>query len=213
MMERILNYIKLDFMCQQSWLKYWIIVVAWATLISFDKSWGIIGTAAFAVLFTSILLPNFFNTEERDGTDRLLSSLPLTQSDIVIGRYICGILLGVSVLVVSVSLGTALSTFFDFGPYVEMIPLISIAIGAILFFNGIIFPIGFRFGAVHAKTASAFPMIFFLALIMLFRYVAGVEFLNLLLTNIGSLVFLLGCVIFAIGSVLLSIRIRKKKYT
>jgi len=173
-MTRILNAVKLDYLAGRFYLALYPILFLVALLIG-----TLVKMPVFTVILTIVLAVfiagGVFSTNERNHGEKLYGVLPLKRSDMVVGRYLYGLILGVG--------GTLVASFFgylaswisganmgSFGP--NRAPLTTdptianlifwAAVGfAFLYFCfavAVAFPIYFRFGFSKSYVFTMLPL-------------------------------------------------------
>jgi ABC-type transport system involved in multi-copper enzyme maturation permease subunit len=171
-MDRVLNAVKLDFMTGRFYLALYPLLFILGLVI---------GTVVQMPIFTVILVivlgvfiaGGVFSTSEKNHGERLYGTLPLRRRDMVLGRYLYGLVLGVGATVIAGILGFLASwisgaDMSSFGPKRGslMVGADSLvfwaAIGfAFLYFCfsvGVAFPIYFHFGFSKAYVFTMLPL-------------------------------------------------------
>ena len=171
---------------------------------------------SFAMCFIAMTTGYTFSITEKNSMERLYGILPIRKSDMVIGRYIFIIIMGLTALIFSLIAHPVILTIL--GESISVFDYISAAvIGIFLFALYTVFqlPGYYKFGSIKGRVFMYIPVAGFLITLLLITKIPVGEN-NLLFTVINSPVLLiLLAAIFAIVmyvvSILVSIRILKNK--
>ena len=171
---------------------------------------------SFAMCFTAMTTGYTFSITEKNSMERLYGILPIRKSDMVIGRYIFIIIMGLIALIFSLVAHPVILTIL--GETISIFDYISAAvIGIFLFALYTVFqlPGYYKFGSIKGRVFMYIPVAGFLITLLLITKIPVGEN-KLLFTVINSPVLLmLLAVIFVIAmyvvSILVSIKILKNK--
>lgn len=171
---------------------------------------------SFAMCFIAMTTGYTFSITEKNSMERLYGILPIRKSDMVIGRYIFIIIMGLTALIFSLVSHPIILTIL--GETISIFDYISAAvIGIFLFALYTVFqlPGYYKFGSIKGRVFMYIPVAGFLITLLLITKIPVGEN-KLLFTIINSHVLLmLLAVIFVIAmyvvSILVSIKILKNK--
>ena len=171
---------------------------------------------SFAMCFIAMTTGYTFSVTEKNSMERLYSILPIRKSDMVIGRYIFIIIMGLTALIFSLAVHPVILTIL--GETISKFDFINAAaIGIFLFALYTVFqlPGYYKLGSIKGRVFMYIPVAGFLITLLLITKIPVSES-RLLLTVINSPVLLmLSAVIFVAAmytvSILVSIKILKNK--
>ncbi len=171
---------------------------------------------SFAMCFIAMTTGYTFSITEKNSMERLYGILPIRKSDIVIGRYIFIIIMGITALIFSLIAHPVILTIL--GESISIFDFISAAtIGIFLFALYTVFqlPGYYKFGSIKGRVFMYIPVAGFLITLLLITKIRVGES-KLFLTVINSPVLLiLLAIIFVVAmyviSILVSIKILKNK--
>ena len=171
---------------------------------------------SFAMCFIAMTTGYTFSITEKNSMERLYGILPIRKSDMVIGRYIFIIIMGLTALIFSLVAHPVILTIL--GETISIFDYISAAvIGIFLFALYTVFqlPGYYKLGSIKGRVFMYIPVAGFLITLLLITKIPVGES-RLLLTVINSLVrLMLSAVIFVVAmyavSILVSIQILKNK--
>ena len=159
-MNRILNATKLDFYAGKSMLR----LTAALAIIAI-----IIGVAAhgpeYAMMFTMVFgvtsCGSVFSVHEKSHSDKLYGILPLKKSEMIIGRYLYGLSIGVVYIIFAALLGFVLWQVL--GDSADLTPFgywATLGVGFVYFgfAMGVTYPIFFKFSFSKAYVFTMIPM-------------------------------------------------------
>ena len=168
-MNRILSAAKLDFYAAKSMLK----LTAALAVIAI-----IIGLAAhgpeYAMMFTMVFgvtsCGSVFSVHEKSHSDKLYGILPLKKSEMILGRYLYGLSIGVAYIIFAAIMGAVLWQIM--GAAADLTPLgywATLGVGFVYFgfAMGVAFPIYFKFSFGKAYVFTMVPM-YIIAVFILF---------------------------------------------
>ena len=171
---------------------------------------------SFAMCFIAMTTGYTFSITEKNSMERLYGILPIRKSDMVIGRYIFIIIMGLIALIFSLVAHPVILTIL--GETISIFDYISAAvIGIFLFALYTVFqlPGYYKFGSIKGRVFMYIPVAGFLITLLLITKIPVGES-KLLFTVINSpILLMLLAVIFVIAmyvvSILVSIKILKNK--
>ena len=171
---------------------------------------------SFAMCFIAMTTGYTFSVTEKNSMERLYGILPVRKSDMVIGRYLFIIIMGLTALIFSLAAQPVILIIL--GETVSIFDFISAAItGIFLFALYTVFqlPGYYKLGSIKGRVFMYIPVAGFLITLLLITKIPVGES-RLLLTVINSLVrLMLSAVIFVVAmyavSILVSIQILKNK--
>ena len=171
---------------------------------------------SFAMCFIAMTTGYTFSITEKNSMERLYGILPIRKSDMVIGRYIFIIIMGLTALIFSLIAHPVILTIL--GESISIFDYISaVVIGIFLFALYTVFqlPGYYRFGSIKGRVFMYIPVAgFLITLLLITKSPVGES--KLLFTVINSpILLMLLAVIFVIAmyvvSILVSIKILKNK--
>ena len=171
---------------------------------------------SFAMCFIAMTTGYTFSITEKNSMERLYGILPIRKSDMVIGRYIFIIIMGLTALIFSLVSHPVILTIL--GESISIFDYISAAvIGIFLFALYTVFqlPGYYKFGSIKGRVFMYIPVAgFLITLLLITKSPVGES--KLLFTVINSpILLMLLAVIFVIAmyvvSILVSIKILKNK--
>lgn len=171
---------------------------------------------SFAMCFIAMTTGYTFSITEKNSMERLYGILPIRKSDMVIGRYIFIIIMGLTALIFSLIAHPVILTIL--GESISIFDYISAAvIGIFLFALYTVFqlPGYYRFGSIKGRVFMYIPVAgFLITLLLITKSPVGESKLLFTVINFPILLMLLA-VIFVITmyvvSILVSIKILKNK--
>jgi len=220
-MNRIQNAIKLDFYTIRSAstaLMLSVIAIVVSSLIGVATKQPVF-TLAFFMVFAVLVSSTVFSINEKCRSEKLYGILPLKKSDMITGRYLYGLIIGVVGLAVAIVLTLVISAIRGNGPDIFLFLLV-LALGFAYYCLGIgiSFPIYFKFTYTKAYVFTMLPVYFVYLVGMLLARKTG--FLNSLDQSVGffsthlALIPVIGVaagLIFLAVSAVISNRIYRKK--
>ena len=214
-MSNIWKSAKLDFSLVKPYVKticFTMVLPVVFTVINRSLLTGI----SFAMCFIAMTTGYTFSVTEKNSMERLYGILPIRKSDMVIGRYIFIIIMGLIALIFSLVAHPVILTIL--GETISIFDYISAAvIGIFLFALYTVFqlPGYYRFGSIKGRVFMYIPVAgFLITLLLITKSPVGES--KLLFTVINSpILLMLLAVIFVIAmyvvSILVSIKILKNK--
>lgn len=157
-MNRILNATKLDFLAAKSALGMTAILLLIGIVIG-ALAHGSIYTMIFTMVFSVTACGSIFPTHERSHSDKLYGILPLKKSEMIMGRYLYALIIGVVYVVIAAILGCIMSRVtgdnLDVLNYWATLALAFIYFG---FAVGVSYPIYLKFSFAKAYVFTMLPM-------------------------------------------------------
>lgn len=157
-MNRILNATKLDFFASKSTLKMTAILMLFAVVIG-AVSKGPVYTMLFTMVFAVTSCGTVFSTHEKNHSDKLYGILPLKKAEMIMGRYLYALIIGVVYavlagilgIVMSQITGTSLDSFSFWGTLMLAFIYFSFAVS-------IAYPIYLKFSFAKAYLFTMLPI-------------------------------------------------------
>jgi len=166
-MNRAFNATKLDFYASRSMIGLTSILVVIGIIIGVVAH-GPEYMMIFMMVFGVSSSGSVFSVHEKSRSDRLYGILPLKKSDIIVGRYLFALIIGLAYAVVAAILGFVLSIIMlgkvDMLPYLAAL---AVAFAYFCFATSIAYPIYFRFSFSKAYVFTMLPM-YIIAVMLLF---------------------------------------------
>ena len=174
-MSNIVKATKLDF----SLVKPYVKVIGFTMLLpiafaAINRS--ILTGVSFAMCFIAMTTGYTFSVTEKNSMERLYGILPVRKSELVVGRYLFVVALGVLALVVS--LITQPFVLRALGETIELFDIISAAVGGLfLFALYTVFQIPgyYKFGSIKGRVFMYIPVAGFLVSLFLFPKLPAVH--------------------------------------
>ena len=157
-MNRILNATKLDFLASMSSLKLAAIFMILAAVVGL-ASHGPDYTMMIMMVFGVTSCGSIFSIHEKSHSDKLYGILPLKKTEMIAGRYLYALIIGVVYVIVASILGAIMSNVMN----ANMTTLTYwVTIGVECFYYcfavGITYPIYLRFTFAKAYVFTMIPM-------------------------------------------------------
>lgn len=144
-MSNILKSMKLDAYILKLYYKSFIALYVLASVIGALTKIQVL-TIVFIMIVTAPFIGLYFSVYEKNGLSRLYGVLPLGKAEVVMGRYLYALFLGITNGIVSVVLVYIISHFkggqID---HLTLITAISVSFLYFCFFIAVLFPIYFKF--------------------------------------------------------------------
>ena len=168
-MSNIVKATKLDF----SLVKPYVKVIGFTMLLpiafaAINRS--ILTGVSFAMCFIAMTTGYTFSVTEKNSMERLYGILPVRKSELVVGRYLFVVALGVLALVVS--LITQPFVLRALGETIELFDIISAAVGGLFLlalYTVFQIPGYYKFGSVNGRVLMYIPVAGFLVTLFLFH--------------------------------------------
>ncbi|MCL5256572.1 MAG: ABC-2 transporter permease [Chloroflexi bacterium] len=157
-MNRILNATKLDFYTARSTLKLSALMFMLVIVIAAAMKQPAF-TMPFVMIFVTYLGGTVFSAQEKNHSDKLYGILPLKRDEMIMGRYLYALVIGVFSLVVAGVLSWVIAGVLN----VSLDPVtfwIALAFAFVYygFAVGVAYPIYFKFGFAKASPFAMLPM-------------------------------------------------------
>ncbi len=214
-MSNIWRFVKLDFSLARPYVKTICFTIALPiAFAAINRS--LMTGISFAMCFTAMISRSMFSITEKNDMERLYGILPVHKSELVIGRYVFIIILGILALLFSLiahpvilsSLGETVSTF-DIA--------VAAVFGIFLFslYTVFLIPGYYKYGSIKGKVFMYIPVSFFVVTLFLFTKIPADDS-GWLITALNSPVLLLlltavSVVIMYVVSILVSVKIVQGK--
>ena len=165
-MSRIFKAAKLDFFACKSMLLLISILVLLGIVIGVATH-GPIYTMMFIMVFGVTSAGAVFSVHEKSHSDKLYGFLPLKKTEMILGRYLYALLIGLAYVVIGAVLGLAMSRIMSSGtsPLAYWATL-AIAFTYYGFATGVAYPIYFKFTFAKAYVFTMVPMYIILVLFL-----------------------------------------------
>jgi ABC-2 type transport system permease protein len=166
LMNRILNATKLDFFASKSALKMTAILLFFAVAIG-ALTKGPIYTMIFTMVFSVTSCGTIFSIHEKSHSDKLYGILPLKKSEMIVGRYLYALIIGMVYVVIAGILGCIVSRIT--GDSLNALSYWSTLALAFIYFSfavGISYPIYLKFSFAKAYVFTMLPMYVIAVLIL-----------------------------------------------
>lgn len=157
-MSRILNAAKLDYFASKSMLRMVSMLVIIGIII------GVIAHGPdymmmFIMVFGVTSAGSIFSVHERSHSDKLYGILPLTKTQMILGRYLYALVIGIIYIVVAGVLGLILTYIMGVG-FDPLVYWATLALGFayFCFATGVAYPIYFKFTFAKAYVFTMIPM-------------------------------------------------------
>ena len=171
---------------------------------------------SFAMCFIAMTTGYTFSITEKNSMERLYGILPIRKSDMVIGRYIFIMIMGLTALIFSLVAHPVILTIL--GETIHAFDIISSAtIGIILFALYTVFqlPGYYKFGSIKGRVFMYIPVAgFLITLLLITKIPIGESKLLFMVVNSPVLLMLLAIIfviVMYVVSILVSIKILKNK--
>jgi len=166
-MNRIRNAVKLDFHAAKATLAMAPVTFIIGIVVGVAAKQPVF-TALFVMLFSVVLGGMVFSIHEKNHTEKLFGTLPLTRTEMIIGRYGYALVIGAVGIVIAAVLSWALSKIID----IPVEPVIywgalAVSFAYYCFAVGVSFAVFFKLGFAKAGTFTMLPMYLLVILFML----------------------------------------------
>jgi len=159
-MKRILSAAKLDFYAGKNMLRLTAVLAIIAVIV------GIVAHGPeYAMFFTMIFgvtsCGSVFQVHEKNNSDKLYGILPLKKSEMILGRYLYGLIIGLAYIVFAGILGFVLWKIMGSGANLTTLGYwATLGVGFVYFgfAMGVAFPIYFKFSFSKAYVFTMLPM-------------------------------------------------------
>lgn len=205
-MNRILNATKLDFYACKSALGMTAILLLIGVVIGVMTHLPIY-TMIFTMVFAVTSSGSVFPTHERSHSDKLYGILPLKRAEMIVGRYLFALIIGVVYDVFAGILGFTMSRIMNVS--LDSFTFWTTLMLAFIYFSfavGVSYPVFFKFSFAKAYVFTMLPM-YVIAVLILFltkktNFISNLSHVMRFFTDNQVLIPILGILI---GLVLLTI--------
>lgn len=214
-MSNIWRSVKLDFSLVKPYVKticFTMVLPVVFAVINRSLLTGI----SFAMCFIAMTTGYTFSITEKNSMERLYGILPIQKSDMVIGRYIFIIIMGLTALIFSLVLHPVILTIL--GESISIFDYISATvIGIFLFALYTVFqlPGYYKLGSIKGRVFMYIPVVgFLITLLLITKIPVGENKLLFTVINSPALLMLLAVILVIamyVVSILVSIKILKNK--
>ena len=144
-MTNVLKSIHLDHSILKTHYKALIVLYAIAAVIGIIAQTPAI-TVAIVIIITAPFLGTYFSVYEKNNLDKLYGVLPLKKSEVVAGRYVYALLLGLVNGIIAGILAYVISLFTGNGmSFPDYLTYLALSFLGFCLFIGIVFPLYFKF--------------------------------------------------------------------
>jgi len=158
-MNRTISAIKLDFYTGKQMLRLTAILAILAIII------GLVAHGPeYAMMFTMVFgvtsVGSVFSVHEKNHSDKLYGILPLTKSEMIMGRYLYGLIIGVAYIIFAALLGFVMWQILgpDSLDTLSYWATIGLGFAYFGFAMGVAYPIYFKFTFAKAYVFTMVPM-------------------------------------------------------
>ena len=184
-MNKTLAFAKLDYLTVKPYLTWRTLLIFLAAFSSIGYGTGEPAAAIGMCMMCSVIFGCYpFSVGEKNSTDTLYATLPLTKKNIVVGRYAFTIALNLFMLSVSLVISIGFMVAFK-----KELVLLEVLLTALIYFvvfsllEAIQLPIYFKFGYTKAKFLTYLPLLCFPASLMITSNIVGADSLIPLVMN------------------------------
>ncbi|MDR0287176.1 MAG: ABC-2 transporter permease [Clostridiales bacterium] len=184
-MNRIWNATKLDFYAGKSMLRMTAALAIIAIVI------GLVAHGPeYAMFFTMIFgvtsVGSVFSVHEKSHSDKLYGILPLKKSEMILGRYLYGVIIGVAYIIFAAILGLVLWKIMGDSANLTTLGYWATLGAGFVYFGfamGVAYPLYFKFSFSKAYVFTMLPM-YIIAVLFLVLTRKSSDFMN----NLGQIV-------------------------
>ena len=157
-MNRILNAVKLDFYAGKGTLVLSPVMFIIGIVVGVAAKQPVF-TSLFVMLFGVVFGGMVFSIHEKNHTEKLYGTLPLTKTEMVVSRYLYALTIGIVNIIIASVLSKAVSAFTNI-PVDPVLYLGALAISFVYycFAVGISFAVFFKLGFAKANIFTMLPM-------------------------------------------------------
>jgi len=165
-MDSVKHFMKLDWLAFKPH-QYYLLFSLFPMISVFTiKSVAPLFSAATAAMMAFAIFARFFASEEKSGMARLYGLLPISKKDVVMGRYMNCIIMGLGCIFVSALLLGLCTAFIPEIKFSDVVLYYSIFFGVFLICSAIQLPIMFKLGYIKGQLpAMILPLLAFYAFI------------------------------------------------
>ncbi len=157
-MNRIINAAKLDFHTAESVLRTGMVAIVVPILIGIVAQYPAM-SVVLTVVFATYLGGSVFSTHEKNHSDKLYGILPLKKTEMIVGRYLYGLIIGVVSAVIAGILGTVIAHIAN--ATMDGLTFWGALAGAFIYYCltvSVSYPIYFQFSFAKAYIFTMLPM-------------------------------------------------------
>ena len=160
---------------------------------------------SFAMCFIAMTTGYTFSVTEKNSMERLYGILPIRKSELVIGRYVFVIMMGLLALILSLILQPLV--LIALGEAITSFDIIAAIVGLLLFSLYTVFQIPgyYKFGSIKGRVFMYIPVVGFLLILLLLSKIPNMGIL--LATKIGGTPAVLAIIAVSVSIVMYSISI------
>ena len=157
-MNRMLNAAKLDFYTAKSTLAFALLTFVVSAVVGVSTRQPVI-TMVLVMVFGVYICGSVFSVAEKNHTDKLYGILPLTKHDMITGRYIYALIIGLADILIAGVFGFEISLIVgaDLSP-LTLFTTLGLAFVYFCFAVGIAFPIYYKFTFTKAYVFTMIPI-------------------------------------------------------
>ena len=217
-MNRITNTMKLDFYTAKSTLVISAVTYVISALVGLSTKQTVI-SMALVMVFGTYTCGSVFSVEEKNHIDKLHGILPLRKSDMIAGRYVYALVIGLVNLVIAGIFGFVISLIVNAGlSAMTFFSALGLTFLYFCFAVAIAFPVYFKFTFTKAYVFTMIPIYLVMLLVVFLSrrssVFSGAGQLFQVLSNAPAVILLLGLVLglaFLAVSAYIANRIYRKK--
>lgn len=209
-MDGVRHFVKLDWLAFKPYRKYFLMLAVSIAYIFGDNSHAYAYSIIFCIVIAGMLPPYLFAGEDKNGMARLYAALPVNKKEVVIGRYLGGVAVGLICIFATAPLMTVDSVVSSAFPLQDVINGFSLSTGIFFIMMSFQFPFLFSLGFIKAQAvAMAIPAFSLIAVNLIWSkaYTRAVSHLS----NTTGVAFLAAGVVCLIISLCISIVIYRNK--
>ena len=184
-MNKTLAFAKLDYLTVKPYLTWRTLLIFLAVFSSIGYGTGEPASVIGMCMMCSVMFACYpFSVGEKNATDTLYSTLPITKKNIVTGRYFFTIIL--NLVMMAISLVVSIGVMVAFNREFVLLEVLLTAFICFAFFSlveAIQLPIYFKFGYTKAKFLTYLPLLCFPASLMITSNIVGADNVIPLVTN------------------------------
>ena len=167
-MSRIFTALKLDYYSAIPTVKYMILVFYALSLVTGLAAKQPLASLVIVTVFSSSLCGAVFAEQERNNFNKLYSVLPLSKTEMIIGRYLLAFIDGIITIVAAVIIGMVVSAAVN-APvsWLSLLALASLFFVYYCFSTAISFPLFFRASYTVGQIFAVLPWLIIIFGLML----------------------------------------------
>ena len=166
-MSNIWRFVKLDFSLARPYVKTICFTIALPVVFAAINR-SLMTGISFAMCFTAMISRSMFAITEKNDMERLYGILPVRKSELVIGRYVFIIILGILALLFSLIADPVILSRLG-----ETVSSFDIAVAAVFgiflfsLYTVFLLPGYYKYGSIKGKVFVYIPVVFFLITLFL----------------------------------------------